>query len=131
MMCSSFPGNGYIEYTTVKLTVLNIRIQSEFFNEKLKELHSLLILHVTFWTVFMFVSISHSEPWCWSIIWHMKSHNVTMSPSLSYPIHLGEKTDKEAKKELFSHSNYTKGVCCRLQELLQNLSRANLNTKTR
>jgi len=48
MMCSSFPGNGYIEYTTVKLTVLNIRIQSEFFNEKLKELHSLLILHVTF-----------------------------------------------------------------------------------
>jgi len=48
-----------------------------------------------------------------------------MSPSLSYLIHLGVKTDEGAKKELLSHSNYTKGAYCRLQELLQNLSRAN------
>jgi hypothetical protein len=52
-----------------------------------------------------------------------------MSPSLSCAIHLGEKTDKEAKKELLSRSTYRNGACCCLQELLQNLSTANYTQK--
>jgi hypothetical protein len=52
-----------------------------------------------------------------------------MSPSPSFTIHLGQKTDKEAKKELLSYSNYRNGARCCLQELLQNLSRATYTQK--